>query len=159
MVKTSLDRPEDVPAAFVEAWQRRDPDGIADLFDEDAEFVNVTGLWWHDRGAIRWAHAYGLSVIFADSRLRLRDTRVKQLTDDIAVVHARLVLTGQTPVAEVAVPRPRQTLMSLVVRRGPGGWRCVSAQNTDIIAGMETNVVDASGHLLPADYRSSSQTG
>ncbi len=50
--------------------------------------------------------------------------------------------------------RDQQTLMSLVVRRGPGGWRCVSAQNTDIIAGMETNVVDASGHLLPADYTS-----
>ncbi|WP_415092665.1 YybH family protein [Micropruina sp.] len=159
MVNTPLDQPEDVPAAFVEAWQRRDPDGIADLFDEDAEFVNVTGLWWHDRHSIRRAHAYGLSVIFADSKLRLRDTRVKQLTDDIAVVHARMVLTGQTPVGEVGAPKPRQTLMSLVVRRGPGGWRCVSAQNTDIIAGMETNVVDADGHLLPVDYRSTFPTG
>ena len=156
MVNASVDQPEDVAAAFVEAWQRRDPDGIADLFDEDAEFVNVTGLWWHDRKSIRQAHAYGLSVIFQDSKLRLRDTRVKHLTGDIAVVHARLVLTGQTPVGAVEAPKPRQTLMSFVVHRGPDGWRCTSAQNTGIIAGMETNVVDAGGHLLPVDYRSGS---
>lgn len=39
------DRPESIPVVFVEAWNRRDPDTLASLFDEDAEFVNVTGLW------------------------------------------------------------------------------------------------------------------
>lgn len=156
MGDTVLDRPESIATAFVDAWRRRDPDAIADLFDEDAEFVNVTGLWWHDRESIRRAHAYGLSVIFKDSTLRLRDTHVKQLTDHIAVVHARLVLTGQTSVAGVDAPKPRQTLMSFVVHRGPDGWRCASAQNTDIIPGMETNVVDPAGRLVPVDYRGES---
>ena len=49
--------PDTVPSLFVEAWNRRDPGALASLFDEDAEFVNVTGLWWHDRASIRTAHA------------------------------------------------------------------------------------------------------
>lgn len=159
MSDMALDRPECVPAAFVEAWQRRDPDGIADLFDADAEFVNVTGLWWHNRESIRRAHAYGLSVIFKDSTLRLRSTRVKWLSDDIAVVHARLSLTGQTPVDGVYAPMPRQALMSFVVRRGPNGWRCASAHNTDVSPGMETNVVDVDGRLRSVDYRDLGTTG
>jgi hypothetical protein len=38
---------------FVDAWNHRDPDALAALFDTDAEFVNVTGLWWHTRDEIR----------------------------------------------------------------------------------------------------------
>jgi hypothetical protein len=59
----------------------------------------VAGLWWHDRKAIRKAHAYGLSRIFAQSTLSVRETRVMQLAAGVAVVHARVRLEGQTPVA------------------------------------------------------------
>ncbi len=147
-----LDRPESIPAAFVDAWNRRDPDGIAELFEEDAEFVNVTGLWWHDREAIRVAHAYGLQRIFDRSTLRLGIVRVKQLSSDIAVVHARMTLEGQSPIDGVGVPEPRTTIFSFVVTRTAEGWRCVSAHNTDVVPGRETNIVER-GRLRSVDYR------
>lgn len=50
---TPIRRPEAVISRFVEAWNRRDADVLAALFDSDAEFVNVTGLWCHTRGEIR----------------------------------------------------------------------------------------------------------
>jgi uncharacterized protein (TIGR02246 family) len=148
-------RPEGIPEAFVDAWNRRDADGIADLFDEDAEFVNVTGLWWHDREAIRKAHAYGLTRIFDQSTLRLGVVRVKRLRDDVAVVHARMTLIGQTPVASGETPAARMNVFSFVVHRTAGGWRCASAHNTDVVPGMETNLVDAEGRIRPVDYRGS----
>lgn len=148
-----LDRPEHVPVAFVEAWNRRDADGIAALFDADAEFVNVTGLWWHDREAIRRAHAYGLARIFDRSTLRLGATRVKHLSNDVVVVHARMTLSGQTATGDVACPGTRTTIFSFVVHRTPDGWRCASAHNTDVVPGMETNVVDEEGRLRAVDYR------
>jgi len=147
------DGPERIPAAFVDAWNRRDADAIAALFDEDAEFVNVTGLWWHDREAIRRAHAYGLERIFNRSTLRLGVVRVKWLAPDIAVVHARMTLSGQTPVGDVARPGPRTNIFSFVVHRTTAGWRCASAHNTDVVPGRETNVVDDDGRLRSADYR------
>ena len=153
MPPTALDTPESIPAAFVEAWARRDADALAALFDADAEFVNVTGLWWHDRQAIRKAHAYGLETIFSQSTLRVGSTRVKYLADDIAVVHARMSLSGQSAVGDVAQPGTRHNIFSFVVHKTPDGWRCASAQNTDIVPGMETNVVDAQGRLRSVDYR------
>jgi hypothetical protein len=45
---TPLDTPESIPTVFVEAWNNRDADTLASVFDADAEFVNVVGLWWHD---------------------------------------------------------------------------------------------------------------
>jgi hypothetical protein len=50
-------RADEIPSLFVQAWNSRDADALASLFDENAEFVNVTGLWWHDRDSIRRAHA------------------------------------------------------------------------------------------------------
>ena len=150
---TPLDTPESVPTVFVEAWNNRDPDALASIFDEDAEFVNVVGLWWHDREAIRKAHAYGLSRIFNHSTLRLGTVRVKRLSDDIAVVHARMRLEGQTPVGSVATPGARANIFSFVVRRTREGWRCAAAHNTDVVPGAETNIVDDEGRFRSVDYR------
>ena len=153
MQYVALDQPENIPALFVQAWNNRDPATLASLFDEDAEFVNVTGLWWHDRAAIEAAHAYGLQRIFSQSALRAERVTVKRLSDDIAVVHARLALTHQNPGAGMAAPGPRHTLMSFVVHRSTDGWRCASAHNTDIVQGAETHVADAQGRLKSASYR------
>ena len=153
MEQGELDAPERIPAAFVAAWNARDADGIAALFDDDAEFVNVVGLWWHDREAIRRAHAYGLARIFHRSTLRLGVVRVKPLAEGVAVVHARMHLDGQTPVAGVARPQARANVMTFVVRRTAAGWRCAAAHNTDVVPGMETNVVDETGTLGAVDYR------
>jgi uncharacterized protein (TIGR02246 family) len=148
------DRPDDVPRLFAEAWNKRDPDALAALFDSDAEFVNVTGLWWHDRASIRDAHAYGLKRIFNDSTLAIGEVRLKQLSNDVAIVHAAMTLAGQTAVAAIAHPATRRTLFSFVVHRVADRWLCASAHNTDVVPNMETNVVGDDGALRAANYRS-----
>lgn len=153
MPYSPLDDPESIARVFIEAWGRRDADKLASLFDEDAEFVNVTGLWWHDREAIRKAHAYGFERIFDASTLRLMQIRVKALSEDIAVVHARVRLEGQTGPQEGARPAARTTILSFVVHRRAGGWSCASAQNTDIVPHMETNLVEPDGTFRAVRYR------
>jgi uncharacterized protein (TIGR02246 family) len=147
-------RPEQMASLFVEAWNKRDPDRIASLFDEDAEFVNVTGLWWHDRASIRKAHAYGLERIFNQSTLTADEVRVKQLSDTVAVVHARLNLSGQTPIASIKRPGSRANIFSFVVHRVGETWLCASAHNTDVVPQMETNVIDDDGAFRAANYQS-----
>ena len=114
-------RPEDLPRLFVEAWNKKDPDALASLFDSHAEFVNVTGLWWHDRASIRKAHAYGLERIFNASTLTVDELRVKQLSDDVAIVHAAMTLSGQTAIAAIRQPGARKTIFSFVAHRVAGG--------------------------------------
>jgi uncharacterized protein (TIGR02246 family) len=146
-------RPEQIASRFAEAWNARDPNASAALFDEDAEFVNVTGLWWHNRASIRKAHAYGLERIFNESTLTVEETKVKQLRDDVAVVHARMLLSGQTPLGEIEQPSSRANIFSFVVHRVGTGWLCASAHNTDVVPNMETNVIDEDGHFRAANYR------
>lgn len=147
------DSPESIPAIFTEAWNRRDAKKIASLFEADAEFINVTGLWWHKREDIEKAHAYGLRTIFKDSTLRLLRTKVKYLAEHIAVVQAKMALSGQTPVGNVSSPGERRTIFTFVVHKKGEQWSCASAQNTDIVPGMETHVRDESGQLQAVDYR------
>ena len=147
-------RPEQIPSLFVEAWNKRDPDRIASLFDEEAEFVNVTGLWWHDRASIRRAHAYGLERMFNESTLTADEVRVKQLSDTVAVVHARLSLSGQTPIGSIKRPGSRANIFSFVVHRVGEAWLCAAAHNTDVVPHMETHVIDDDGAFRAANYRS-----
>jgi uncharacterized protein (TIGR02246 family) len=155
MTYLTAGHPESIAHNFVAAWNQRDAAAIASLFDEDAEFVNVTGLWWHDRQAIEKAHAYGLKTIFRDSTLKLIRTQVKYLSEDIAVVHAKMRLSGQSLTEEVAEPGVRSNIFTFVVHRKGENWYCASAQNTDIVQNMETQVRDAQGKLRAVDYRRS----
>lgn len=149
----NIKKPEEIPDLFVKAWNYRNADGIADLFDEDAEFVNVVGLWWHTRQDIRKAHAYGLKTIFNKSLLEVRRVKVKYLSDNVAVVHARMRLTGQTALGETKHPASRNNIFSFVAHRTSQGWMCASAHNTDVIPGAETNIITESGEVRAVDYR------
>ena len=146
-------RPEQLPSLFAEAWNARNPDALAALFDEDAEFVNVTGLWWHDRESIRKAHAYGLEHIFNESTLAVGETKVKPLRSDVAIVHARMTLSGQTPLGRIKQPGARVNIFSFVVHRTGNRWLCASAHNTDAVPNMETNIIDEDGTFRSANYR------
>ncbi len=148
-----FEKPENIANEFIEAWNGRDADRLASLFDEDADFVNVVGLWWYDRSAIRKAHAYGFERIFNASVLELISLKVRHLSEDIAIVHARMRLSGQSPVGAAATPKQRRNIFTFVVRRGDKGWSCVAAHNTDIVPGMETNVIDDNGKFGSANYR------
>ncbi len=142
--------PEDIPHAFARAWMARDADALAALFAEDADFINVVGLWWHDRDAIRKAHNIGLTTFFAHTTLRAGVVRVKLLGADAAVVQCRYTLSGQR-LPDGSEAGARRSVLTFVAERQDRHWPVVAAQNTDIVDGAETNV--KTDILRPADYR------
>ncbi len=141
-----------MPRLFCEAWNRRDAAGIADLFDDDADFVNVVGIWWRNKGDIREAHDYGLKVIFKDSVLMAGKITRKDLGTDVAIIHARMHLKGQT-VKENKKTLDRYTIFTFVMHKKGDDWTCAAAQNTDIIPGAETNISSLKGKLKGISYR------
>ncbi|PWJ21969.1 YybH family protein [Jannaschia seohaensis] len=142
--------PQDFVPAFTAAWMARDGDALAALFAPDADFVNVTGIWWEDRPAIARAHSYALGSFFAETRLVPGRVKIRDL-GDVAVIHARMALTGQrAPDGNRA--GARTTILSFVLHRTPEGWQAVSAQNTDVVPGAETHL-NTNGTLTPQDYR------
>lgn len=148
----STSTPEQVVEQFVDGWNNRDAKQLAAIFVEDAEFVNVTGLWWHSKERIYKAHDYGLKVIFNHSTLRLIRTKVRYLSDDIAFVHARMSIVDQTGFEEHTKPEKRSNIFVFVVRKEAEGWRCHAAQNTEVLKGKETFVVDQEGRIQAINY-------
>nr|WP_172300014.1 SgcJ/EcaC family oxidoreductase [Pseudoruegeria sp. HB172150] len=140
-----------MPHAFARAWMARDAEALAALFAEDADFVNVVGIWWQDRAAIERAHDYALTSFFAQTTLTPGKVKVRYLGDDVAVVHCRFVLTGQKAPDGSDAGR-RNTILVFVMRRTDLKWYCVTAQNTDIMPGAETLRATSDG-LKPQDYR------
>lgn len=145
-------QPQEIPERFMQAWNRYDPDGIADLFFDDADFVNVTGKWWENKEDIWKAHDFGLRIIFGHSRMEVLRVKVKMLGEDISVIHAHIRITGQTG-KEVDHPGDRETMFLFVARKVSGQWRCESAQNTDIVFGKQTNIRDGEGNLKSVSYK------
>ena len=145
-------RPEDIPAAFAAAWAARDAQQLASLFAEDADFVNVVGLWWRNRTDIERAHHYGLTTFFKASELSARRVETKLISDTVAMVHVRWCLRGQSGRNGEALG-DRSSVMLFVAEQRTEGWVVVAAQNTDIVPGAETLAASESG-LRPADYRS-----
>ena len=102
--------------------------------------------------SFRNAHVYGLERIFNASTLSIDETRVKHLSHDVAVVHARMTLSGQTPIGKIRRPGSRTNVFSFVAHRVGVGWLCASAHNTDVLPRMETNIVDDEGVFRAANY-------
>lgn len=132
--------PADVPVLFAQAWNAHDSDALASLFDEDAEFVNGTGLCWHDRESIRKAHASGMERVNG-ATLATDEAKVKLLSPEVAVVHARMTLSGDAQAV------PRTTIASFVVHRAGDRWLCASAHNTDVMPDLGTTGVASGGSV------------
>jgi len=156
-----ISTPEGIAEGFAQAWNAADADALAALFVADADFVNVVGLWWNKRERIRAAHDYGFRKIFNGSQMQLEKVRVRQLGEDVAVVHGLWSLTGQNPApgeSSISAPGRRQGVISFTVQKqrgganNDGGWLAVSAQNTDRVPGAET--LSADGETLrPTAYQ------
>ena len=123
-----------VATSFVEAWNEHDMTALANLFATDADFVNVVGMWWRGRDAIRQAHEQTHKTIFRESHLVLDSARVRFLAPDIALAHMTWTLTGHlSPDGKPGAPR--RGILSFVAQRQGQGWLVQSAQNTDIVPG------------------------
>ena len=129
-----ISKPEDVAAAFADAWNRHDMDDFAALFSEDANFVNVVGMWWKDRAEIEAAHRATHKTMFRDSRLEGAAASVIELSPGLASVHYRWTLTGASA-PDGSPAGTREGILLLVLKKEQPGWRIKVAQNTDVVPG------------------------
>jgi uncharacterized protein (TIGR02246 family) len=120
-----------VVRGFEDAWNRHDMDAFAMLFSTDADFVNVVGMRWVGRDAIKQHHAASHATIFRSSTLKIGDTTVHFLKADVATARSIWTLSGIT--SETGQIAPTRTgILTHVLERIDGHWVIVLTQNTDI---------------------------
>jgi len=120
-----------VVSGFEDAWNRHDMDAFAMLFSTDADFVNVIGMRWVGRDAIKQHHAASHATIFRASTLKIGDTTVHFLKADVATARSVWTLSGIT--SETGQLAPTRTgILTHVLERIDGHWLIVLTQNTDM---------------------------
>src|ERR1039458_1094306 len=117
--------------AFEDAWNRHDMDALAVLFATDADFVNVIGMRWVGRDAIKQHHAASHATIFKSSTLKIGDTTLRFLKADVATARSVWTLSGITSESGQLAPT-RTGILTHVLARIDGHWLIVVTQNTDI---------------------------
>ncbi|MGK3992305.1 SgcJ/EcaC family oxidoreductase [Sorangium sp. So ce1024] len=124
---------EQLVAAFNDAWNRHDMDAFAALQAEDADFVNVFGMWWHGRPEIHKNHVGIHETVFRQSRLSSVRVETRFVAPDLAVVRWAWELTGV--VTPDGKPAPdMQGILVHVARREGDRLRIVTTQNTQATA-------------------------
>lgn len=112
-----------------DAWNAGDAARFAAPFADDADFVNVYGMYAHGRDAIRAGHEGIFRSIYAGSRVEYRVKSARRLRGDVALVHLHAHLS--VPAGPMAGENDALPSMVLV-REGGGEWRIASFHNTFI---------------------------
>lgn len=121
-----------IGAALVDDWNRHDMKSFGSLFTDDAQFVNVIGMWWHSRAEIQKEHEALHATRMRLSHLVTTKSVVHVLAPDVAVLLQQWELTGDTGIDGVTLPMRRGVISLVTVKRGDH-WQIASAQNTDIV--------------------------
>ncbi len=110
-----------VVAAYEDAWNRHDMRALDALFADDAEWVNIVGMWWRGRAAVTRAHAAFHETMFKDTPTRLEVATVRALAPDVLVA-VSLVTMGEFTTPSGHVSKDSRDRLSLVLVRRDGRW-------------------------------------
>ena len=118
---------------FVSIWNSHDMTRLAEIYADDADFVNVIGMRWKGASQVAQMH-----VLLHESRMRQTTLAsegldVRVLAPSVAVVHDTWVLTGDPGAPGWKIGEQRRGILLHVLKLdGAGKWHIAASQNTDI---------------------------
>jgi uncharacterized protein (TIGR02246 family) len=130
-----------LPQEFCDAWAKHDGHALAQIMDQDADFVTVATTYLQGRPDFETFHVRLLSGRFKDSTITALKTTTRFLRPDMAVVHWSWKIEGDKN--PDGTPRqPRYGMMTLVAEKKKGNWLVVVGQNTNAMLGLPPELQD-----------------
>src|SRR6266536_3337678 len=99
-------------AGLMKAWNTHDMHAFAELFAEDASFINVNGSWLERPDQIEAFHRIIHNSVFKDSFAEIRPAKIRIVRSDVGVVQATWQIRGDSRRSE-----SRDYVMTLVLRK------------------------------------------
>lgn len=113
------------------ALNDRDMKAYRDQFWDDADWINVMGMYWHGKENVSTAHEVYMSSVFKDGGYSLTDMSVRGVAPDVAVVVATEHTIDQTSPGGNKIPAGENRLSFVLVKRD-GQWKIVLGHNTPV---------------------------
>jgi uncharacterized protein (TIGR02246 family) len=132
--------------AVPEALNHKDMKAYADLFDDDADWINVVGMHWSGKANVVKAHQIYLKTLFSKGGMTTSELSVRAITPDVAIA----IVTendkgGVLPDGSQAPPGSGR-LTYVLAKRG-GKWKIVHGHNTGInIDAQRFDPINGSGN-------------
>ena len=124
-----------VLAHQTDAWNRHDMDAFVAETTPDVTWVNVVGMHWRGREAVRRAHVAFHKGMFAQSTMlppEIADLRELAPGMVVVVYHSKVEGVGRTP---DGAPYPADgAIMTMILIKTGDGWRITHAHNTNVNA-------------------------
>jgi uncharacterized protein (TIGR02246 family) len=133
MSRSDEDQIRELEDKFNAAWDRHDPEGMAESLADDVQFITVNGAWTTTRDGFRdlMARLHGSTGPFRTSIRRTPEMKVTFLAPDIAILHSRFWIDGEVLYDEHS-QASRESVGTRVLHKTDGRWRVVATQNTDV---------------------------
>jgi uncharacterized protein (TIGR02246 family) len=125
-----------VLASFDEAFNRHDADAVAALFTDDAEFINVSGMWWRGKAEIKRGTAFVLANIFQNTTLQTDSVSARFPTRDTAIAVVAQHTVGSFVLPDGTRIASRNNRLSYFLVKAGGRWLIAGGQNTEITPGL-----------------------
>jgi uncharacterized protein (TIGR02246 family) len=121
---------------YCNAWNRHDMKALAELFTDDAHWVNIVGMHWPGKKAVVGAHEAYHCTFFQTTDIDLADVQIRVLAPDVAAAVVLLNVGSFTP--PDGIPRPKaDNRLSLILTKHDGQWRIAHGHNTVIDPGAQ----------------------
>lgn len=124
----------EVITGYCAAWNRHDMKALAELFTDEAQWVNIVGMHWTGRTAIAAAHDAYHRTFFKATDIEAAEIEVREIAPSVAIAVVLLKVGPFTPPDGVLRPQSDDRL-SLVLTRRAGRWRIAHGHNTVIDPG------------------------
>ena len=122
---------KDVAFKFEKAWNEHNMDAMFDLFTEDAEWVNIVGMYWVGRANVKKAHQDFHATMFKNTPLKIDEITVRKITSDTAVAVLNLSMGDFTTPSGETIKNSKDRL-SLILVKQKNRWLIAHGHNTVI---------------------------
>ncbi|MGI4756353.1 MAG: SgcJ/EcaC family oxidoreductase [Janthinobacterium lividum] len=124
------------------AWNTHDMKAYVSYMTEDANWVNVVGMWWKGKDQVYRAHEAFHRTIFKNRQLHEPETvSLRSITPDVVIATIIQTADGFTTPDGHTEPAGRAALTEVYVRR-EGKWLLTEGHNTTIVeAAQRSNPV------------------
>jgi uncharacterized protein (TIGR02246 family) len=136
-VSASLATPSDEQAIrsvvleYGASWNRHDMAALAELFTDDAHWINIVGMHWPGKSAVVTGHEAFHRTFFRATDIELADVEIRPIAGDVAAAVVLLKVDPFTPPDGVHRPNSENRL-SMILTKRDGRWWIAHGHNTVI---------------------------
>ena len=117
--------------AFIKGWNNHNFADFKTYATDDAEWVNVVGMYWKNLKEVQYAHQYFHDRMFKNVPLTKNWITIRFITRDVAIAHVNTKAGAYTTPGGINVPES-DNMATMTFIKKYGDWFITACENVTI---------------------------